>query len=471
MDWLTKNTEATLAGLAKRWNPPGLISDGHKINDRVVYGLLPDIIDPEKAQNNPCLVLSNAVQDFATGCWRKDKDKNKVSYLQDAIVKSLLPAILFDSPICYNVNKECTHYDHSVGCKTNMLNKIYYYVLQSDTKPIDNLLSAQNVQLHPFPENQSVCVAPFRDALQRLYMNGTKESLTYGIFLLVMHSVFHRNMSDLFLLYCGEKFDAIVEKTRSVDTSKKILPDNHTYFIDPFYSHPYHAYIFRDNYDRLYENGLLKLECSKGIPSASLKLEDSWDSNSHTISNDPVSHHYIGTPILSRRDSLVYILLRDTEDQDALGFLVFQYTAFSNKNNCYYRSGLFVSSNHRHNPEVRKIVITERRLTEEELPLVKGILRTTNRQVILSESQLEKFFEDHKEKYPNIDLMKDALLPHHKNWYCFADKLVGALADPALDELERLKLMLSIKSYCVGTGEPLTQINCEDGEGIYKIMR
>ncbi len=472
MDPYSKNSKATLSGLVSRWNPPGLLAEGAKKNMSIVYGLLPDIIDSDKvrAGSYPCFVPADKVGEWANGCWRcdkdkKDKDKRIVSYVDATTVSILITAIVNNVPIDYKESNQ------TVGCMDNMRNKIYYYVLQSDIEKVRALLERDKVQLHPFPEEQTQCRELFCSALQRLYENGTRESLAYGVFLLVMHAVFHRDMSTFVYLYTGIKFDAVVEQTRPKEPRSHFLPKNHTYFSDPFYSHVYYAYMFRDNYERLYETGRFEIRCGSGIPTADLQLEDTYDDCPFASKGDPIAHRYEGTPILSGRDSLLYIPMHDVNDQNAVGFMVFQYTSFSNKHNCYYRSGLFVSSDHRHQPEVRKIVITERALKEGEMPLVKGILKTTNRQVILSEAQMDRFCQDNEEKYPQIWAIKDALATYHKNWYCFPDQLVAAVADPALNELERLKLMLSIKSYCTGAGEPLTRIHCKDGDNIYKIMR
>lgn len=457
-----KNSDATLSRIVERWNPPAIFTGSESKSRCIMNALLPDIINASKV-NNPCChdLSSSSDTNLVSGCWRAEG--REVSYFDKDKVRSLLHAITDNIEIEY----KGTH--HTIKCQENMLHKIYYLVLQSDVHRITPLF--RTLQLHPFPEHQEMYREDFMKAIDRLYKLGTKESYTYGIFLLVLHGIFHRDMTTLHYLYSGEKLEKVIDATKPRDCERRMIPQNHEYFCDPLYSHNYSAYMFRDNYDRLYESGQLELKCDGCIPTAVLTLEDKTAVDPITNNPDPVSHQYEGTPILSKRDSLVYILMHDVKDRDATGILVFQHTDFSNKKPCFYRHGLFVSSDHKKYPEVRKIVLTERELSMEELPMVQGVLKMTSRQVIMSGEQMQNFYDTYKDKYTHLDKFTENIPRYHKNWYCFDENLVITMTNPEMDVLERLKLCLELKSYCKGPKEPFNRIHCKDSENTFKLMK
>ncbi len=457
-----KNPDASLVGIVKRWNPPAIFAGCESKSRCIMNALLPDIIDAGKV-NNPCChdLPSKGDANLVGGCWRAEG--KEVTYLDKDKVLPLLHAISDNIEIVYQGS------NHTVKCQENMLHKIYYLVLQSGINQITPLFT--DLQLHPFPEHQEMYREDFIKAIDQLYKVGTKESYTYGIFLLVLHGVFHRDMTTLHYLYSGEKLEKVIEATKPRDIERRQMPKNHAYFCDPLYSHDYSAYMFRDNYDRLYEFGQLELKCDGGIPTAVLTLKDKTAVDPITNNPDPVSHRYEGTPILSKRDSLVYILMHDVKDRDATGILVFQHTDFSNNKPCFYRHGLFVSSDHKKYPEVRKIVLTERELSKEDLPMVQGILKMTSRQVIMSEKQMQNFYDTYKDQYENLDEFTNNIPSYHKNWYCFDDNLVITMTNSEMDTLERLRLCLELKSYCKGPREPFNRIHCKDSENTFKLMR
>lgn len=457
-----KNEKATLKSIVERWNPPALITDTLKPNRSMMYGLLPDLINKSKVEQG-CIDLADRNDaHFVDGCWRTDG--KKITYYDKEQVTKLRCAITQNAPITYKGRQE-----PSVGCRDNMLHKIYYFVQQSDVKSITPLFT--DLQLHPFPELQGTFEADFRNAIQKLYQVGTKKSFTYGIFLLILHSVFHRDMAELHFLYSGDELSEVLRSSAPKTDHSSMMPENHVFLCDQLYSHNYSAYMFRDNYDRLYETGYFELKCDGGVPSAELLLDDLHAAHPVTHNADPVTHKYVGTPILSKRDNLIYILMHDINDANATGIMLLQYTSFSNGHPCYYRSGLFASSDHKRYPEVRKIVLTERELTEEELPTVQGILKMTSRHIIMSERRMDAFCEDYKDQYKWLTEFKKSIPVYHKNWYCFDDRYVMTNADPELDELERLKLTLAMKSYCRGACEPFNRIHCKENPNIFKIMR
>ena len=455
-----KNDSATLLGINNRWRPPALVTSTKTKNHDIVYGLFPDIIDPNKS-DKPIYFTDNAVKDFANGCWREGE--TKISYLSSTETLQVLYAITSNAPITYKGGK------HRIGCRDNMINKIGYLISQSDLSLVTPLFT--DVQLHPFPENHLSFRPLFLDALEQLYQLGTRESLTYGVFLLVLHAVFHEDMHTISFLYSGSEFRKTLAQVAPKTVRSDLLPENHTYLVDKQYSHRYYAYMFRDNYDLLYEDGCFDMTCQGGIPSAVLEFRDSRVIDPSTQVTDPVHHRYEGIPIMSKRDDLIYIVMNDANDQNAVGILMFQYTSFSNEHNCYFRSGLFLSSDHRHCPEVRKIVLTEEPQTEEMLPVVEGILKTSGQQVVLSEQQMDAFCEKYGQRYGWIKGLKDMIPPHLKNWYCFKDDLLDSIADSSLTDMERLKLTLAFRSYCKGAGDAFTRVHCKEKRYTYKIMR
>ena len=204
----------TLKNLVMKMNPLGLDMS----TNQFVYCFLPDIAVPKPSSDRKKRAKTISVQDpvlipgeketyFAILNARADIDD--AAYGDKYVTLQLLNAIINDQDIIYS-----NRGDYRIGCRKQMINKISYYVSQSDENNIKNILAHPPIQV--FPSTQAYCRQDFVDAIRCLYESATYGGYVYGIFLLIMNTIFYNDMSTLFPLFRKEKIDEVIRTSGGV---------------------------------------------------------------------------------------------------------------------------------------------------------------------------------------------------------------------------------------------------------------
>jgi hypothetical protein len=168
------------------------------------------------------------------------------------------------------------------------------------------------------------------------------------------------------------------------------------------------------------------------------------------------------------RDKMIYIPMKD--QFNSLGVLVFHYEKFIT-GPMYYRTGLFLSSAARTKlPQVRRAAICARNLESREIAYVQGVLKSGGQQVVLTDRQLEDFCNLFRD-YPWMEEFRRVFLPFIKSHvcYCLDEGEILANSTSRLDELDRLKMMLALKSMM--NWKSFNRVDTSEPADLHKIMR
>jgi hypothetical protein len=138
-----------------------------------------------------------------------------------------------------------------------------------------------------------------------------------------------------------------------------------------------------------------------------------------------------------------------TDERNTFAFLSFSYMRF-NFTPMYFRSGILVSSAPETKyPIAQRVAIVARKLEEEEMPYVRGLLKTGGRQVILTEAQYRLFLENFRD-YPWMPDFEAHYAPlfeaHKKTVYCFRQEELMAWSIGDLSQEDRLRILLALRS-------------------------
>lgn len=308
-----------------------------------------------------------------------------------------------------------------------------------------------------------------QETINALRSDGTPEALTYAIFLLVLTSIFRHQMAALPELY---DLQTVRETLCATQSAELPIPANQAPFVDPDYMNDYWLYLFRIGYNRLYSRAHLSMRLDEnGTPLAELSLYDTNDSA--VINRVPIDRRFTGTPYRSAQDKAVYIVMQDQNDK--LGILTFSHQNF-NFGPMYFRSGLFLSTSSESNvPMVQRVAISARKLEQEELPYAEGFLKTSGTGITLTDQQLQAFLKQFQ-NYPWMEEFERSILPfinsHACKCYRFDEAEILSYSLTELDEQDRLKIMLALKSLSESNRrESHTNLNCTPPPDLHKLFR
>lgn len=293
-------------------------------------------------------------------------------------------------------------------------------------------------------------------AIEALLAHNSEVCIEYAVFLLIITAVLQYHIAEVAQLYAPETIERVATSVMEVPITQ-VDGQNHRHFTDPAYMHEYNVYYYRDGYVTSSLGGQSAAK-EAGLWIGKLKMEAVNDRSSATLSvtskiNAPLSGERLlqrtfhGTPMEACKDDMVYIGM--TDENDSFIFLTFAHTEFANAE-MYFRSGLLVSSAPETKyPVVQKIVITGRELTDEEIPYVKGLLRTNGKHVVISEGQYEQFMKQFAD-YPWMKDFKKSYAKlfkaHRKVFYSFSEEELRGCATTELDYQDRLRVLLAIQS-------------------------
>jgi hypothetical protein len=329
----------------------------------------------------------------------------------------------------------------------NMLGKLRR-LIRRFCAPVDrNHMLFTHMDLSPLGEGpEGVEYSRMQLVLEMLLERETETALTYALFLMIVTAILQNRLATVQHLYSPEA----VERILAADEEAPVLEvegHNHVPFTDPNYMHSYHIHFYRDTPGKYLWEGELVMQLNESGTRAVASM------TLHSRSQSPISGEtellrvFRGVPMLSRRDHVVYIGM--TDERNTFAFLSFSYMRF-NFTPMYFRSGILVSSAPETKyPIAQRVAIVARKLEEEEMPYVRGLLKTGGRQVILTEAQYRLFLENFRD-YPWMPDFEAHYAPlfeaHKKTVYCFRQEELMAWSIGDLSQEDRLRILLALRS-------------------------
>jgi len=454
----------TMKQIQKYWDLPELTA---KKNEDLSIALLSDDFNGKLA-NQGCTVQNlgkSTLGKFVNGNLRS---KHSRSFANADITKRMIDHIRADHLVPYHSELEMP----PRTCRESMLCNIRQLVdrtlpAMTGDHPLFTCLALMDESTLNDGEREQFRI--LQDTIDGLRSDGTPEALTYAIFLLALTSIFRHQMATLPELY---DLQAVRETLSATPGTGLPMAANQAPFTDPDYMNDYWLYLFRIGYSRLYSRAHLSMCLDEnGMPQAELSLYDTNDSAA--LSRTPIDRRFTGIPYRSSHDKTVYIVMQDQNDK--LGILTFKHQKF-NFGPMYFRSGLFLSTSSDSNvPMVQRVAISARKLEQEELPYAEGFLKTSGTGITLTDQQLQAFLKKFQ-NYPWMEEFERSILPfinsHACKCYRFDEAEILSYSLTELDEQDRLKIMLALKSISeTNRRESHTNVNCTPPPDLHKLFR
>ena len=360
-----------------------------------------------------------------------------------SFTKDLLGKLQTNDPVRYRDGQR-----PEVPCVTNMVEKIRQQVRsfaapRSRTHPLFT-----HADLAPMGEcDETRCMAyhKVQCALGLLLERETEYSLSYAIFLLVITAILQDRILAVNHLYSMQTIEQVLESDADapmIDTDSR----KHVPLTDPNYMNSYHVYLYRETSAIRLVRGILTMTLDeRNQPRAVLRMDTDLESPFSGLTH--VQRVYSGKPMLNKVNQVVYLPMINTDG--AMLYITFPYTVFKYAP-MYFRSATVVYTDAETGyPVVKRMVLTGRDMTEEEIPYVEGLLRIGGKRILMTPKQLEIFQEQFRD-YPWMADFTKNYLPmfdsHQLSFYCFNEDELLACSASELPYTERLKLMLALKS-------------------------
>lgn len=335
-----------------------------------------------------------------------------------------------------------------VPCVTNMIQKIRRHVRNFSTPRSRTHPLFTHADLSPQGECDEALRMGYRKvqhALSLLLDRETEHSLSYAIFLLVITAILQDRILSVEHLYSAKTIEQVLYEDK--DASLLELDNRmHVPFTDPSYMNNYSVYLYR-------ETSVVRLVCAnldmtldeQKQPHARLQMKT--DMETPFSSRAPVHRIYYGKPMLSKADQVVYLAMKD--DNGSMLYLTFPYMPF-NYGPMYFRSATLITTDmDTRYPQAQRAVITGRKMSDEEIPYVQGLLCTSGKRILMTSKQLEIFMTEFRD-YPWMeDFLKNywpMFESHRRFYYCFNEEELLDCSSSDLPYSERLKIMLALKS-------------------------
>ena len=285
-----------------------------------------------------------------------------------------------------------------------------------------------------------------RLALEMLLERETETALTYALFLMILGSILQCRLGTVEHLYSPETIERILSEDEQAPVLE-VEGSSHVPFTDPNYMHSYHIYFYRDTPDKFLWEGILTMAMNETNTRAVASMTLNSRRRSPFSGEMVIRRIFRGVPMLSKKDSLIYIGM--TDEINTFAFLTFSYMRF-NFAPMYFRSGLLVSTGPQTEyPIAQRVAIVARKLNPEEIPYVWGLLKTGGKQLLLTEQQYRLFRETFRD-YPWMPDFEAHYAPlfeaHKKTVYCFNEEELLAWSIGDLTQEDRLRILLALRS-------------------------
>lgn len=426
-------------------------SSATRAMDRLAFckAVLPDAYDHTRCENQgehffrPEAPGALSVQTL-NGLMRGNrKSANNLAYASAAFTKDFQGKLQSNLPLTF-VDPQRP----DVPCVENMLSKIRLLVRYHGTPRTKDHPLFVRMDFGTLGDCDEVTRKAYRKirmAIENLLERETETSLSYAIFLLVVTAILQDQILAVDHLYNP----AAIEQILDSDTDAPMLDTGnrkHIPFTDGDYMNEYNVYLYHDTSNSLFQTGRLSMKPDgRGRSTATLEIERTIESP--ILGHQSLRRTFTGKPMLSQTDKMVYIPM--TDSTEAIIYLTFAYTHF-NYAPMYFRSALLISREPETLcPQVQRVAIVARELDEDELPYVKGLLKTDDKQLLISQKQLDVFLENFRD-YPWMEDFKENYLPlfekHLRPFYCFYEDELLSCSASDLPYEDRLRIMLALKS-------------------------
>ena len=335
-----------------------------------------------------------------------------------------------------------------IPCVSHMVEKIRHQVRSFAAPRSRNHPLFTHADLAPLGEcDETLCMAynKVQCALGLLLERETEYSLSYAIFLLVITSILQDRIQAVSHLYSMQAIEQVLESDHDAPLLE-IDSRMHVPFTDPNYMNSYHVYLYRETSTIRLVRGVLTMSLDeRRQPRAVLRMDTDMESPFSGLTH--VQRVYSGKPMLNKTNQVVYLPMTNAEG--AMLYLTFPYTVFKYAP-MYFRSATVVYTDAETGyPVVKRMVLTGRDMTEEEIPYVEGLLRTGGKRILMTPKQLEIFREEFRDYPWMADFLKNYLPmfeSHQLSFYCFNEDELLACSASELPYADRLRLMLALKS-------------------------
>lgn len=392
-------------------------------------------LDPESGS----FLVDQTLQGLMRGNRKSRKD---LSFASVAFTKDFQQKLAHNSPIRFRESGRAPE-----TTVENMLGKLRR-LIRRFCAPVDrNHMLFTHMDLSPVGEGpEEGEYRRIRLVLEMLLERETEATLTYALFLMIVTAILQSRLGTVQHLYSPET----IERILSSDVEAPVLEvEGHTHvpFTDPNYMHTYHIYFYRDTPDHFLWEGTLAMQLNETGTRATASMALHSTSRSPITGEREIQRIFRGVPMLSKRDRVVYLGM--TDEKNTFAFLSFSHMHF-NYAPMYFRSGLLISSAPETKyPLAQRVAIVARKLGPEEMPYVWGLLKTSGKQLLLTESQYRIFRETFRD-YPWMPDFEAHYAPlfeaHKKTVYCFNEDELLAWSIGDLSMEERLRILLALRS-------------------------
>ena len=467
---MDRTVHITIKSLAERWGHPDL----HRFRKasarkQLCKALLPDAYDDSKCSEASALFFREGAGDDTTAL-----NESTLRMLVSGNRRSLSRgidrpgSITFTEDLIRRLNSDSVirFRDGSrSGTRKNLLEKLYRLVRTTEPQLDRSSPLFLDHPLRPdFPGGPGAkAYARLENLRTELLEEGGLRAVTWAVLITVLAGWVQWRIAELQWLWDRTLLEAYL--ALPTEEPEKHGFDFHRPFDRESYLHDYHVYLYRATTRDLYPMGTLslgsqvRLELRYELMDRPGSLEGQW--------------RFTGTPMLSPRDSMVYALMAD-ERSGAMAFLCFHFTDFRS-GDMFFRIG-FLTNAHplTQAPQVRKLVISRRELSPEQLSLARGALCLPE-DITLTPAQLEAF-QDTYSREPWMLKFREQILPfirlHESQTYRLGASELMEYTAGGLDPMDRLRITMLLKDCSTQTEDDGRLFaRCQEPQDLHKLMK
>ncbi len=444
---MERTVHITISKIVSTWGHPKLCAlTRAKHRRQLCKALLPDDFDDEKSTDAAALFLRESGDTLALseGSLRMLVNGNRRSLSgaidrlgSTAFTSELIAKLNRNAPIRYRAQQA------TVCSRDDLMEKLYRLVRTSEPRLDRNSpLFAENPLEPDWPGGPGAeGYAKLAKLRRELLENGSLRAVTWAVAITVLAGWAQWRVGELEWLYDRSAVEDWLSRPDGAPEKKGL--ELHVPFDRPSYMHEYRIHLYRPTARELYPIGKLTMGRSGGQPVIRMELHYSLSDRPENLDG---RWCYVGTPMLSPRDSMVYAVMAD-EKSGATAILSFHFTDFRS-GDMYFRVGQLLTTHPlTHELQQQQVAITRREPDAEQMSLIRGVLALGER-LELSPEQLEEFLERHRDA-AWMPRFRERLLPflrlHETKHYHLGTKELLEYSLSGLGYEDRLRIALLLK--------------------------
>lgn len=471
---MERTVHITITRIVRVWGHPVLNGlTRAKQRRQLCKALLPDDFDHEKSTDAAALFLRESGDTLALseGSLRMLVNGNRRSLSgaidrlgSAAFTTELIAKLNRNEPIRYRAHQE------PVCSRDDLLEKLHQLVRTSEPRLDRNSPFFGENPLEPdYPGGPGAeSYARLSKLRRELLEQGSLRAVTWAAAITVLAAWTQWRVGELEWLYDRGAVEAYLSLPDG-EPEKRGL-EFHIPFDRESYMHPYHIHLYRPTARELYPIGTLTMERSGGQPVIRMELR-------YSLSDRPENLQgrwcYVGMPMLSPRDSMVYAVMAD-ERSGAAAILSFHFTDFRS-GDMYFRVGFLLTTHPlTHALQQQMVAITRREPDEAQRALIRGVL-ALGESLELSPEQLEGFLERHRDA-SWMPRFRERLLPflrlHETKRYHLGTKELLEYSLSGLGYEDRLRIALLLKDCAAQTEDDgRLFLRAKEPEELHNLMK